>query len=132
MTPHDTIILRLPFAKRTWYGMQVIKHRAIGFEFTNRLKLELANLHGLEKESDFNALVEKHGQQWVINQSLFCSARAFCITNRLQENFDYDSLMKALALADTSDQEKLMNCWKNSQTFGASFKKKAKEKKKRK
>lgn len=120
---HDSIIVELPFVVKTIFGKKV-KQKKIGFNFTNRLLFILMNRNDLKSNSDLKQLTEKNGQQWVINESLYCAYLAYCDANKIESTITIDQLMKAIVLADSDIQQQIMKCWELSQTFGASFKKK--------
>lgn len=128
--PHDKIKVSLPFLQKNWLGRQRIKYKTIGFEFTNLMMSTFIlnnNLVG-KKPKDLNEMVEKNGQNWYLNESFYCAALAYCQSEKMPENFTKEALIKAIILADQETQQKILNTWQNSQTFGASFKKKVQSK----
>lgn len=120
---HDQIIVPLPFIKKTIFGKR-IKLVSVGFDFTNKMLYIFRDNNNLKDNKDFNAMVEKNGQQWLINESLYCAALAYCQSVNKEPNFDKESLLQAVFIAKEQIKQSIMDCWQKSQTFGASFKKK--------
>jgi hypothetical protein len=122
---HDQIIVSLPFIEKNWLRQNRIKYKKVGFNFTNLMLFVFREQNNLKDSKELETLVEKNGQQWLINESLYCAAVAYCQGEKIAENFTKDTLIRAIILADQQTQQKIMKCWELSQTFGASFKKKA-------
>ena len=120
---HDQIIVSLPF-ERSLGPFKYVQKKDVGFDFTNRLMYRFRDLHNIKLGSDFDKWVEANGQSRLIEESLYCAALAYSEATKKKENFTKETLQKAVNSSDKSIQERILTCWKLSQTFGATIKKK--------
>lgn len=117
MTPHDTIIVRLPYPVKF-----LTIPRKIGFTFTNMAIFLFREHNEIKTSKDYSEWIEKHGQTGLISEMLYHAACAYCLQNKRRENFTKQGLQKAVALASTETQEKILKVWRASETFGATVK----------
>ena len=117
MTPHDTILISLPYPIKF-----LTLKRKIGFEFTNMAIFLFRESEDIKTSKDYTDWIEKHGQPGLISEMLYHAACAYCLTNRKRENFTKEGLSKAIALTSTADQERILKVWRASETFGATVK----------
>lgn len=117
MTPHDTILISLPYPFRF-----LTFSRKIGFTFTNMAIFLFREHEDIKTSKDYSDWIEKHGQSGLITEMLYHAACAYCLANRKRENFTKEGLKKAIALADQETQEKILQVWRASETFGATVK----------
>jgi hypothetical protein len=117
MTPHDTILISLPYPFKF-----LTLSRKIGFTFTNLAMYLFRESTGITTSKEYEQWVKDHGQPGFISEMLYHSARAYCLQNRKRENFTREGLKKAIALSDTEIQNKILNVWKASESFGATVK----------
>lgn len=123
LTPHDTIVVRLPHPVKI---MGIIVHikRKIGFSFTNMAIYLFRDAMGFKTSKDYQQWVEQHGENKLIGEVLYYSAIAYCQLNKKRENFTKSGLSKAIAVSDPQISVDIMKVWANSETFGLSSKKK--------
>lgn len=117
MTPHDSIIVSLPYPLRF-----ITFPRKIGFTFTNMAMYLFRESTGITTSKDYEKWVSDHGQQGFINEILYHSARAYCMEKKTKENFTRSGLLKAVTLADLQTQQSIMKVWQLSESFGATIK----------
>lgn len=119
MTPHDSIIIRLPYPVKF-----LTIPRKIGFSFTNMAIYLFRDEHGLKDENDYKEWLKENGEARFVSEMLYSAARAYCYLNKQKENFTKEGLTKALALCITEKQNQILAVWRASETFGATVKKK--------
>lgn len=117
MTPHDTILISIPYPVK----FLTLKRR-IGFTFTNMAIFLFREHEEIKTSKDYSDWIEKHGQSGLISEILYHAACAYCLSNRKRENFTKEGLKKAIALTSTEDQERILKVWRASETFGATVK----------
>lgn len=120
---HDSIEVQVPYSHK-FFGLQFTINRKIGFAFTNLSNYLFASNNGLKNSNDYKAWVEKYGQTELIFESLHSSAQSWCMINRKPQNFEKEKLRMALSMCDKQTWEQIMEAWKQSETFGATVKKK--------
>ena len=114
MSPHDTILIYLPYPVRF-----LTLKRKIGFTFTNMAIFLFREHEDIKTSKQYSEWIEKHGQSGLISEMLYYAACAYCLSNRKRENFTKEGLKKAIALTSTEDQERILKVWRASETFGA-------------
>ena len=114
MTPHDTIIISLPYPVK----FLTIK-RKIGFTFTNLYKYLLYEGNGNKSMTE---LKKEKGENAILIESLYYTAVAYCQLNKKRQNFTLEGFKKCIALSSVADQEKILKVWRASETFGATVK----------
>lgn len=114
MTPHDTIIVSLPYPVKF-----LTLKRKIGFTFTNLYKYLM--WVGNDKKP-MSELRKEKSEQSLFNECLYWAAVAYCQTNKKAENFTKDKLIKAVVLSNQATQESIIKVWNASETFGATIK----------
>lgn len=122
MTPHDTILISIPYPVKFLIGTfnyGVTRPRKIGFTFTNMAIFLFREHEDIKTSKDYSDWIEKHGQSGLISEMLYHAACAYCLQNRKRENFTKEGLKKAIALTSTEDQERILKVWRASETFGA-------------
>lgn len=117
MTPHDTILISLPYPSRF-----LTFKRKIGFTFTNMAIFLFREHEDIKTTKEYNEWIEKHGQSGLISEMLYYAAMAYCLQNKRKENFTKEGLKKAIALADQETQERILKVWRASESFGATVK----------
>ena len=124
--PHNSILVSLPYP----FKFMTFK-RKIGFSFVNLTNFLFAQENSLKTSTDYENLVKEKGEAYIVAESLYSAAKAYCLLNKKKENFTRDGLRKAIALSDTETQEQIMKVWRESETYGATIKKKELAKKKK-
>lgn len=123
MTPHDTIIVRLPYPYKI-FGLTINIPKSFGFSFTNKYKHLMAFHNNWKNSKDYENWMKDRNSTELLNESLYFMAIAYCESNRRKVWFTKDRLKKAISLADEETQTKILNTWKASESFGATVKKK--------
>jgi hypothetical protein len=119
----DFIILNLPYPAR-FLGVNFLKPRRIGFLFTNLSIFLFRENEGLLTSDDYNAWVKERGQAQLVSEMVYAAAQAYCMEEKVKENFTHDLLRIAIATSCEADQKRIVEAWKHSQTFGAKIEKK--------
>lgn len=117
MTPHDSIIIRLPYPVKF-----LTIPRKIGFLFTNLSIFLFREDNNIKTSKDYEQWVNDHGQNMFLNEMLYSAARAYCQQTKKHENFTKENLIKAVALSSQEKQEAILKVWQSSETFGATVK----------
>lgn len=117
MIPTDSILIRLPYPVKFFTFP-----RKIGFLFTNLSIFLFREKNEIKTSKDYEAWVENNGQSVFLSEMLYCSACAYCLTNKTKQNFTKEGLVKAIALANQAKQEDILKVWRSSETFGATVK----------
>jgi hypothetical protein len=105
--------------------MKYQRDRKIGFLFTNLSIFLLREDKQFKTSEDYEDWAKQVGESGSVNEMLFYAARAWALQNKQKENFTREGLRQGIALSDHETQSKILNVWKQSQTFGATVKKKA-------
>lgn len=117
MTPHDSIIIRLPYPVKF-----LTIPRKIGFLFTNLAMFLFREETGIKTSKDYTEWVDKNGQGKFINDMAYCAARAYCLQNKCKQNFTKSGLLKAIAISSVEKQQAIIKVWQASEAFGATVK----------
>jgi hypothetical protein len=117
MTPHDSILIRLPYPVKF-----LTIPRKIGFLFTNMSIFLFREHNEIKTSKDYEQWVALHGQSVFLNEMIYHAACAYCLQNKCRENFTKEGLTKSIALASQQKQEAILKVWRASETFGATLK----------
>jgi len=119
----DYLMINLPYPAR-FLGINFLKPRRIGFLFTNLSIFLFRENEHLQTSDDYNAWIKAHGQSQLVSEMVYAAAQAYCMEEKVKENFTKAGLRVAIATSPEELQAKIVNAWKNSQTFGAKIEKK--------
>ena len=120
---HDQIKLKLPYPVK-FLGITFTREREIGFLFTNLYLYEFYDAHGFVDSKQVQEYFNNTPEYIVVSESLYFAAVAYCMKNRIKDNFTKEGLAQAIALLPESEKQKLADTWKKSQTFGTTYDKK--------
>lgn len=119
----DEIKIYLPYPY-SFLGLKIFLKREIGFLFTNLSIYLFREDNEIATSEDWNTWTKKHGEAKLFNEMIFHAAVAFCMQHELKRNFTKENLSIALSAAPDTDKEKIVKCWKQSQSFGLKDEKK--------
>lgn len=130
MKPHNHTILTMPFRK-SWGPFSFTRNRKVGFIFDNYVNHAVFIESGCKDAKEYNEWGKLDNGALRNFMYIYCAAVRYCEVNRIKDNFDRVSLKRALSEIKQSEIDKLTACINNSESFGATYKKKVTEQAKR-
>ena len=120
---HDSIIVNLPFPAK-FLGISFFKFKRMGFTFTNMAIFLFRENNQLETSDEYNEWIKKNGETKLVSEMIYSAAQTYLMNNQLKQKFTKQNLNIAIASTTEENQQKIVNCWKNSSTFGTKEEKK--------
>lgn len=114
---NDTVIVNLPFPSK-FLGVSFFKYKQMGFVFTNLSIFLFRENNNLETSDDYNEWLKINGEAKLLNEMIYAAAQTYLMTNQLKQKFSKRDLSVAISSASEEVQKKIVNVWKNSNTFG--------------
>ena len=114
---NDTTIVNLPFPAK-FLGISFFKYKQMGFVFTNLSIFLFRENNNLETSDDYNEWLKVNGEAKLLNEMIYAAAQTYLMTNQLKQKFTKRDLNVAISSASEDVQKKIVNAWKNSNTFG--------------
>lgn len=105
--------IKLPYPSKI-LGVTFTKGRTIGFEFTNLAMFQFYENNKVKDSNQLNVWVEVNGHAAMLNEVIFGAAQAYCMINKTEENFTRDGLLKAIALSNDEDKQRIIDACNES------------------
>ena len=113
---NGTILVKLPYPVKIGFITFSIK-RKIGFSFDQRGLFNLLHNNNIDLPNHSKWLKETP-KNVIVFETLFASAQSYCMELRVKDNFTKKGLSKAIFEADEPIVNEIMQCWKDSESFG--------------
>jgi len=127
LKPNNSVVLKLPFRMGGFFSIRTI--RKIGFVFDNYVAHMVYINSGAKNIDEFEEWCNLEGGAVRNFEFIFCGAIRYCELKRKKDNFTRNGLKKSLTEADETQVRLLTDCIKRSEMYGATYKKKVKNKK---
>jgi hypothetical protein len=92
-------------------------HREIGFSFDNQAMFNFTQNIGVKDGNELQAWQQKNGENASANEMAFAAAQAWCMHERIKDNFTKEGLLKALNLTPKEITDKIAEEYKLSVLF---------------
>jgi hypothetical protein len=114
----NSLVVKLPYPHKFW-GVTISLKRDVGFLFTNLSMFLFRENQKIETSKDYEKWIAEQGQNRLVTEMMYAAAQAYCMELRLKQTFTKSGLTAAVSMADQEIQVKIIESWRNSQTFGA-------------
>jgi hypothetical protein len=114
----NDIIVSLPYPFN-FFGLVVSFRRKVGFRFTNYSIFLFREEHKIENSKEYEKWIKENGEAKLFTEMMYFSAVAWCHANYKKQNFTREKLIRAISTAPHEDQQRIIEKWKQSQSFGA-------------
>jgi len=113
----NEIIVMLPYPHRI-FGVTISLNKAVGFLFTNLSLFLFRENSGITTSDEYKAWLKNNGESRLITEMMFSAAQAYCMTYRKKQDFTKSKLTAAIATSAPETQQRIIDAWRKSQTFG--------------
>ena len=112
------IQIKIPYQKR-WGIFSITVNKPISFCFDNFSLFLFRERLKIETPEDFAKWQKENGKNDLLVQAAFSAAESYCLHNRKKFDLDLKKFAVGLSSCKESELQKLIDCWKRSQEYGA-------------
>lgn len=113
----NSIIVSLPYPHKFW-GVTISLKRNVGFLFTNLSMFLFRENNIIGTSFDFDKWRKENCDTRYLTEQFYAAAQAYCMENRLKQNFTKTNLTQAISMSSEETQKKLLETWQKSHSFG--------------